>query len=118
MSLALFAKITTGVVKGRFYRFRYRCLNEVGFGEFSDIAYIMAASKPTVPSLITARFSGSDIVVEWTMPYNSASLISLAEIKFLNSDGVTFSNELQYCDGSTQAVFDARSCTIPSAVLR
>jgi hypothetical protein len=78
--MALTATIATGVKKGLFYRFRYRCRNEIGFGEYSEIAYILAASKPTEPSLITASFDGSDVKVAWQMPYNSASLISLAEI--------------------------------------
>lgn len=52
------------------------------------------------------------------MPYNSASLIDIAEIQIMHSDGVTFSEQLTYCDGSIQAIFDARQCTIPAATLR
>ena len=36
----------------------------------------------------------------------------------MHSNGVDFSSELTYCDGSDQVIFDARFCTIPAAVLR
>jgi hypothetical protein len=34
----------TGVERGINYRFRYRAKNEIGFGEYSDVAYILTAS--------------------------------------------------------------------------
>ena len=52
------------------------------------------------------------------MPYNSASLIDIAEISIMYSDGITWDSELTYCDGSNQAIFDARQCVIPSTTLR
>jgi hypothetical protein len=61
---------------------------------------------------------GSDVVISWQMPYNSASLIRTAEIQILQDDGLTFTSELTYCDGSVQSTFDARKCFIPAAVLR
>ena len=78
----------------------------------------MAASTPTTPSIITATIVGSDVIISWQMPYNSASLISLAEIMILANDGETWLEEPTNCDGSIQAVFDARKCTIPAALLR
>ncbi len=41
--------ITDGVVKGREYRFRYRCKNLNGWGAFSDVTYIKAAIVPNIP---------------------------------------------------------------------
>lgn len=57
------------------------------------------------------------MVISWQMPYNSASLIVTAEIKILKADGLTFASQLDFCDGSVKAVFDARECVIPAAVL-
>lgn len=37
------------VVKGREYRFRYRCRNANGWGAFSDVTYIKAAIVPNIP---------------------------------------------------------------------
>lgn len=41
--------IKEGVVKGREYRFRYRCKNANGWGAFSDVTYIKAAIVPNIP---------------------------------------------------------------------
>ena len=116
--LTLTATVTSGAVKGRRYRFRYRALNEVGFGPYSEIAYILSASAPDEPSVISAQLVGSNIVISWQLPNNKASLIERAEIKIMHSDGVSFSTQLTHCDGGNKSVFDARACSIPAAVLR
>jgi len=45
--------ITEGIVKGREYRFRYRCKNANGWGAFSDVTYIKAAVVPNIPKAPT-----------------------------------------------------------------
>lgn len=45
-SLALTGKLSVGVLRSVLYRFRYRARNEIGFGDYSDIAYILTASTP------------------------------------------------------------------------
>lgn len=42
----LYANVTSGAT----YRFRYRATNFNGWGPFSDIAYILAASVPGIPA--------------------------------------------------------------------
>jgi hypothetical protein len=63
--MLLTATLTLGVESGVMYRFRYRAQNEIGFGEYSEIAYILSASKPSEPSVITAYFDGNDVVIVW-----------------------------------------------------
>jgi hypothetical protein len=49
--------IREGIVKGRVYRFRYRCKNSNGWSSWSDITAIEAAVKPSAPGapiLVTA----------------------------------------------------------------
>ena len=41
--------INDGIVKGKTYRIRYRAINSIGAGEWSDIAYIPAATVPLAP---------------------------------------------------------------------
>lgn len=41
--------ITSGVIKGREHRFRYRARNSIGWGPFSDESAILAATIPTAP---------------------------------------------------------------------
>jgi len=38
-----------GIEKGLTYRVRYRAINEIGEGPWSDIAYVRAATLPTAP---------------------------------------------------------------------
>jgi hypothetical protein len=49
-SLTLIGTKATGVIASRYYRVKYRAANAVGFGSYSDIAYILAASIPITPS--------------------------------------------------------------------
>ena len=69
------AQKRTGVVSGQLYRLRYRALNEIGFGPFSDTAYILTATYPYNPAPVTVVIVGSNVVVSWMMPFNGASLI-------------------------------------------
>jgi len=38
--------ITSGIVKGREHRFRYRARNMIGWGPFSDESSVLAATIP------------------------------------------------------------------------
>lgn len=48
--ISLSAHTSTGIVKGLTYRVRYRAKNVNGWGEYSDITYIIAASVPDPPA--------------------------------------------------------------------
>jgi len=41
--------VTTGIVKGRIYRVRYRAVNSIGPGPWSAVNYIAAATVPKAP---------------------------------------------------------------------
>ena len=41
--------ITEGIIKGRKHRLRYRARNSVGWGPYSEVAFVLAATKPSVP---------------------------------------------------------------------
>ncbi len=41
--------VTQGVVKGREHRFRYRARNHIGWGAFSDVSAVLAATVPAIP---------------------------------------------------------------------
>lgn len=41
--------VTKGIVKGRTFRVRYRAINSIGAGPWSDIAYIPASTVPKAP---------------------------------------------------------------------
>jgi len=41
--------IREGIIKGREYRFRYRCRNVNGWSDFSEETYIKSAVMPLIP---------------------------------------------------------------------
>jgi hypothetical protein len=47
--LLLYYTVTVGIVPATNYRFRFRAKNVVGWGEYSVIAYVLAASVPARP---------------------------------------------------------------------
>ena len=42
--------VTSGIVKGLVYRVRYRAVNSIGPGDWSDVSYIPAATVPVAPT--------------------------------------------------------------------
>ncbi len=56
--LKLWFLVEKNVTKGTLYRFRYRTRNSIGWSEFSDNAFILAANVPAKPP--TPKFTSSD----------------------------------------------------------
>jgi hypothetical protein len=42
--------VTEGIERGRYYRFRYRVRNVVGYSAYSEVAYIQAVDVPATPA--------------------------------------------------------------------
>ena len=116
--LSLTVLKASGIERSQTYRVRYRAQNEVGFSDYSDISYVLAASTPYDPEEATVEIIGDDLLISWQMPQNAGSLIYQAQIEFLQVDGSTYSEDTANCDGSDQTIFDARSCQFASSVLR
>jgi hypothetical protein len=57
-------------------------------------------------------------VISWVAPFDGGSDIISYSILIREVDGVTFSAELQYCDGSDATIILETECTIPTSVLR
>lgn len=56
--------ITSGIIKGREHRFRYRARNAIGWGPFSSESSILAATVPTPPPSPTfSSFSASTLYI-------------------------------------------------------
>lgn len=57
--------VSQGVVKGRDHRFRYRVRNAVGWGEYSEESFVLAAVVPSAPfQPIFSSFSAGTLFVE------------------------------------------------------
>lgn len=83
-SLLLSVQYSTNVVSSRHYRVRYRARNEIGFGPYSDVAYILTAVKPSQPDQLDVTIVDDNVIVSWLMPYNGGAMIYEAEIKLQN----------------------------------
>jgi hypothetical protein len=64
-SLSMTAIVTEAVIAGTHYRFRYRAKNEIGFGPYSNTAYILTASAPVKPKVISISTLLDQVVITW-----------------------------------------------------
>jgi hypothetical protein len=62
LATSVFLTAKDGIQKGLTYRVRYRAVNEIGEGPWSDIAYVQAATLPMAPpSPVASSFDSSKI---------------------------------------------------------
>lgn len=119
-SIALLDALTTsvsvpGLTGGVTYRFKVRARNLYGSGVFSTELEVLASDLPdktAIPS-VTIGATETAVTISWTEPGDHAASITAYEILLLQSDGVTYSTETTYCDGSDSSIVAALSCAIP-----
>lgn len=108
----------TGLTTGVNYSFRIRCSNIHGFGSYSDVIVIRADDRPAQPSQVTTTVDLSNVKITWTVPVTNGAPITGYQILILQQDGVTYSENLAFCDGSQAAVVTVLQCILPMASLR
>ena len=57
-------------------------------------------------------------MISWQLPADKGSAIIEYQIVIMTSDGVTFSQELTYCNGADASIVSSRSCLVPLTTLR
>mmetsp|Transcript_29133 Transcript_29133/g.28186 ORF Transcript_29133/g.28186 Transcript_29133/m.28186 type:complete len:201 (+) Transcript_29133:1094-1696(+) len=112
-SLLLTATKSSGVTKAFLYRVKYRAKNDIGYGEYSDVTYILAASIPDASIPPTIVLENGDAKIAWTLPNNLGSEIFEAEITIKHSGSATYSTDLTNCDGADPTTFYNRYCLVP-----
>lgn len=108
-----------GLTPGNTYKIKLQSRNSVGYSPFSNEISILASqvpSQPEAPSTITSGYE--NVIVIFTAPYNGGSPVSSYKITLRQSDGVTFSEELTYCDGSDSVIKSSKRCEIPFTVFK
>lgn len=88
------------IVPGNLYRFRVRASNIYGFGVFSNIYSFKASEEPQqlpAQGLQTIN-QGTQVLISWDYPEDSADTISEYSIQIRQSDGLTFTSTVE-CDG-------------------
>lgn len=111
--------VTTAIVSGAAYRARYRAYNVHGWGDYSPVGTITAASAPAATAEPTLSIVGTDVQISWAAPSDSGGdgiQLSSYRVELLLPDG-TFAQDLVNCDGTDPTIVAARACTIPMATL-
>lgn len=78
-SMATSYVATQGVVKGRYHLFKYRALNYIGWGPFSNAAAVLAATVPTAPlKPLFNGFTGSvmNLVIQPSPDHGGSTIIN------------------------------------------
>lgn len=111
--------VTTAIASGATYRARYRAYNVHGWGEYSPIGTITAASMPAATSEPTLSIVGTGVQISWSEPSDTGGdgiQLTSYRVELLLPDG-TYAQDLVNCDGTDPTIVAARACTIPMATL-
>ena len=80
--------MTTSVTAGKAYKFRYRAKNVFGWGPYSDILNLYAASVPNQISTATTVNIDTNVKISWSAPaYNGGSPVTAYRILVQQEDG-------------------------------
>ena len=115
--------LTTAIQSGKTYRVRYRCYNAHGWGSYSPIGSIIAATKPDPPLAPTISIDGTNVKIVWAEPTNTGgNLIAITKYKveIQKHDG-TYAEDLTNCDAHTgsgyAALVSSKTCYIPMSLI-
>jgi hypothetical protein len=107
--------VTAGVSAGTAYRFRLRAANFWGWGEYSSVVVVYAATspgQPAAPSTSVEATAGA-IVIAWVAPDSRGDAISSYTLELRGAaPGGVWTAETTYCGGPT-----ALTCTLPMSVV-
>lgn len=91
--LSLSAVDTTGITKGETYRVRYRAKNINGWSDYSNIAYVLAASPPDAPPVGPVYITSTDTSITLQITFsieNNGAPITLHSL-YMDSGSLTSS---------------------------
>jgi hypothetical protein len=104
--------LVTGLTLGSTYNFKVQSRNTFGYSDFSTVLTVLAAQVPSQPAAPSTTFLTNTVQISWSPPATGGSAITGYYIYIRESDGVSYSLELQDCDGSLKAIIDNASCTV------
>lgn len=58
------------------------------------------------------------MLISWTAEYDGGSTLTAYAIYILHSDGISYSQDLVNCDGSTSLILTNLQCSVPISTLR
>jgi hypothetical protein len=116
-TLATTFTITTGLTPGAGYLFRLSAENVYGWGPTSAETTVYAAGLPAQPAQALLTNDGTDVVIAWAAPANSAAPIEAYAVYLRLPDG-SYREESTHCDGTDPSIVAALSCRVPLTALR
>jgi len=105
------------VFAGSTYKLKVRAHNIHGWGEWSEVGRVLATGVPDEPDPPITVINNKFVRITWTDPAANFEAIDSYRVLVVHSDGVTFTEELTYCDASDPVTFERQYCEIPLALL-
>lgn len=103
----------TGLTPGHNYNFRYRAKNDFGWGPYSNIATIKAATSPDQMDVPMTSTVGSDVRIEWTEPDIRGDPITSYTIYIADSTGTFIAQSIgSSCDGTDPTIISQKWCKV------
>lgn len=110
--------LATGLTFGVTYEFKVESRNSYSYSPYSDTLTLLCAFKPDPPLVITTANTNDLVTVQWDDPIANGYPIHAYRFFFLESDGVTYTEETVECDGTDANIVANRECTIALLTLR
>jgi len=92
--------VSTTVIVGKTYLFRYRGKNVHGWGPYSDSLPLIAARKSNKPAAPVTSNEATNVKITWQIPaYNGGTPLTGYRIKIKKADG-SFIEDKTACNGA------------------
>jgi hypothetical protein len=108
----------TSIVTGTNYKFKVQARSEYGYSLETEELTVLAAEGPEKPDVPSTAVSGANVVFSWTAPADNGSPIIAYQVMIRHVDGITYGEDLTYCDGSENSIMTAAQCSVPINTLR
>ena len=83
-----------------------------GLSDYSSELTLIIGSKPDQPNAPSTYVIADNVIVEWTAPNSNGAPITSYRISIRQAD-LTYSQNLNNCDGATSTILQSLSCFIP-----
>ena len=111
--LATTHQFSDDVSPGESYKLRVRAHNLLGWGDWSGTTIILSTGVPDQPAQPVTAISNIFVRITWTDPDHNFEAIDAYRILLRHSNGSSYSEELEHCDGSNQIIFLRKYCEVP-----
>lgn len=92
-----------GLTNGYTYKFKISAVNDYGEGAYSNIVSVVLATIPAQMSPPVINYSLEDVTITFAYPASGGKPITDFQI-WMSSDGISFAENTNLCDGSLTTV--------------